>query len=228
MSAFLDAFPKVRYNMGNGQYSTYDTVTNITFRVTILKSVLNATSSYQMYTIRDGDTPWALAEKVYSDPSAYWIITYANDIYDLNYDWPLPYDVFNKYIIDKYGSVPAAMAGIHHYEKIVERTESFTRKKTVDRYIINYDKLTDNDLNVPYDYYLGLPETQYVEEINLNGRTTTQITRRGTVSNYDYENELNEAKREIKIIKNTYYHQIMKEFNNLTGRSTNQYFRNVS
>jgi hypothetical protein len=45
-----------------------------------------------------------------------------------------------------------------------------------------------------------------------NGKTVNQNTYKNRVSNYDYEEELNNAKRSIKIIKQEYYSRIQQEF----------------
>jgi hypothetical protein len=114
---------------------------------------------------------------------------------------------------------------------VITREESASGLVTETRFVVNKEKLTNNDLNVPYDYYQGtgsLPETQSVETFNLtNGETVVQIIRREDISNYDYEEALNDAKRSIKIIKPEYYPQIMAEFDQLTDYSTTPYLRRL-
>lgn len=226
MATFLDLFPKIPYDIEKALYrSNYDVITDITFRFGFIKEILNNISAYYLYSIKDSETPEILAEFVYNDPEAYWIILYANDIYDPQYDWPLAYSNFHKYIISKYGSLSAAQTNIHHYEKIITRTESLSGTVTEQRITINYDKLTDDELDIPYDYYVGLPAEQSVETINMNGQTVTEVISRSEVSNYDYEEEQNENKRIIKIIKPEYYEQIMNEFNNMTNNSIAPFLR---
>jgi chloramphenicol O-acetyltransferase len=98
------------------------------------------------------------------------------------------------------------------------------------RYKIDEDKLTDNNLTVPYAYYEGLADEQSVTAISLevNGQTVIQTEYRNFVTYYDYEMEKNEAKREIKIIKKEYYPQIIREFESLTNVSPPAFFRRVS
>ena len=224
---FLDVFPKVLYDIEKRQYSNYESVTNIFFRFSIIKSVLNNISAYYYYIIKDSDTPEILAEATYNDSEAYWIILYANDIYDPQYDWPMNDRVFGKYIIGKYGSIANAKTTIHHYEKVITREESLSGIITENRFVVNYDKLTTNTPDVPYDYYLNLPAIQSVETINMNGQTVTEIIRRDSISNYDYELQQNENKRTVKIIKPEYYGQIMNEFNNLTNNRRNPTVRRL-
>lgn len=224
---FLDAFPRLQYDIVRARFSNFEDVTDIFFRVSVLKSVLNNISTYYDYEIRDGDTPEILADKIYGNPEAYWIITYSNDIYDRNYDWPLDYRSFEKYIINKYGSVANAQSTNHHYEKVIQRTESLSGITTEKRIIIDYDKKSDNTPDVPYDYYLNVID-EPVNVINMNGQTVTEVISRNAVTNYDYEVALNDSKRIIKIIKSDYYKTIIDEFNILTENRMNPYLRTVA
>lgn len=225
MATFLDTFPKIQYDINRNKLSNYETITNITFRVGIIKSVLSNLGSYFTYDIQEGDTPEILAYKVYRNPEAYWIILYANDIYDPQYDWPLTNSQFSGFIAQKYGTVSWAKTNWHHYEKVI--TKEVDRIITTERYIINPDKLTDDELDVPYDYYENIADAQAYTAYTVNGKTVKETISRNRVSYYDYENELNESKREIKIIKKEYYSQILKEMQNLAGIAKSSYIRSL-
>lgn len=221
MAYFFDKIPKISYDIQGKQLTNYNSVTNILFRVRIIRSVLTNISSYFEYLVKDDDTPEILAEKIYGNPEAHWIILMANDIIDAQYDWPMNTNDFNRYIIKKYGSIETAQTTIHHYEKVVTRTEELTGIVDENRYVVNRTKLTVNDMTVPYDYYEGtgsLTATQQFTTHNLDsvGKTIVEIINRNEVSNYDYEHEVNERKRAIKIIKPEYYSQIVREFDDLT------------
>jgi len=141
MGKYLDVFPKIIYDPTKSLYSTnYNTATNLLFRIGMLKEYLNNASSYYEYDIQEGDRPEIIAEKVYGDAEAHWIILLANDIVDPQYDWPLGYQEFNDYIVDKYGSVSNAKTTIHHYEKVVTREEQASGLSFTYRYIIDYDR----------------------------------------------------------------------------------------
>jgi len=218
MALYFDKFPVLLYNIEGKRLSTYQTTTNIFFRVRVIREILANISAYYEYLISDSDTPEILADKVYGNPEAHWLILMTNDIVDPQYDWPLNSTNFNNYIIKKYGSIANAQTQIHHYEKVVTREEQLTGIVTESRFTVNEDKLTNNTLDVPYDYYENLPETQEVNTYDLqNGRTVVEIIRRDAITCYDYENDLNEKKRAIKIIKPEYYGQIVREFDELTN-----------
>lgn len=214
-STFLDKFPKIQYDINNSLFHNYETVGNIFYRIGIIKNVLNNTSAYYVYEIGDEDTPELLANSVYEDPGAYWIILYANDMMDPYYDWPLNYTAFQNYIISKYGSIEAAKTTIHHYEKVITRTLTPDNVISETRFIVDKQQLTQNNLNVPYDTYDELAIIQSVETFDIDGKTITQITKGEPIYCYDYEEQLNEDKRTIKVIKADYYDQIMNELNNI-------------
>jgi len=231
MSNFFDQFPTIPYDIAGKQYTNYQAVTNVLYRMRIIRSVLNNISAYYEYLVTETDTPEILADKIYGDPEAHWIILLANEIVDPQYGWPLNSREFNNYIIGKYGSIASAKTTYHHYEKVISREEQASGTVTETRFVVNQTKLTDNALDVPYDYYEGdgsLPETQAVNTYNLSdGKTVVEIVRRERVSNYDYEYELNEAKRNIKIIKPEYYPQIISEFKKLTKYKNTPYLRRL-
>jgi len=220
MATFLDAFPKVRYDVRRQLYSNYETVPNITFRIAFVKEILENTASYYKYSIVDGDTPEGLANKVYGDPEAHWMILYANNIYDPHYDWPLNETSFIEYIISKYGSVSWAQTNTRHYEKVITREVRDT--VTINRFQITQDQLTNNDtrpdLPLIHDYYYDdIADEQSFTAYNVNGTTVKETIARDSISYYDHEFNLNEQKREIKIIKTIYYPQIKKEFEEMMG-----------
>lgn len=219
MANFFSKFPTVPYDIAGKRYTNYQTVTNIFVRFRIIKEVLGNISAYYEYIIKDGDTPEILADKIYGDPEAHWIILMANEMVDAHYDWPLNNRDFRKYIIGKYGSVETAKTTIHHYEKVIVREQQATGSISETRFIVNQEKLTDNDLDVPYDYYEGdgsLAETAAISTYNLSdGMTVIETISRDDITCYDYEHELNENKRAIKIIKPEYYLQLISELDDL-------------
>lgn len=148
MSKFFDLFPKIQYDIQGRRFTNLQLTTNIFFRMRFLKNVLGNISSYYEYIIQEGDTPEILADKIYGDPEAHWIILLANDIIDPQYDWPLIYREFNNYIINKYGSIEAAQMTYHHYEKVIRREEQASGTIIESRYQINANTYTYGELTL--------------------------------------------------------------------------------
>lgn len=255
MTKFFEFFPRVPYDIEKKQLSDYQVVTNITFRIGIIKDVLSQAAAYYYYTIKDGETPEIIAENVYKDPEAHWIILYANDIYDPQYDWPLSGRAFRNYLVNKYRSQAAnnlniaantitdtqiiswaqnttSANSVHHYEKQIIRYNQTDDVTLEIRYEVNGTNLTSNMsstmADLPYEFYTSantsdpraLEFTQAVQVINVGGKTVVETSKGLAVTYYDYENQLNEDKRLIKIIKPGYLPQIMKEFRRLTGNES--------
>ena len=218
MSRYFEYFPRVSYNAAKTRYGDYELATNVMFRLRIVRNVISNAGSYFKYTIRDGDTPEILADKFYNDPETHWVILYANDMVDPQYDWPLEYNTFEKHIIDKYGSLATAKTTYHHYEKVIDRFNSTTNTTDKTRLYVDANTIVANanSLSVPYDSWTSLTETQAVETYEVSGDTVTQTTYRDEISYYDWEMEENEKKRQIKVIKNEYLGQIKSEFIDLT------------
>lgn len=99
---FLGKFPKVQYKADNTIYGDKETLTNIFFRVDLVRRTIDNASSYYLHIVNEGDTPEILADKIYGDPGAFWMILYANDIFDPFFDWPLNEGDFAKYMVEKY------------------------------------------------------------------------------------------------------------------------------
>lgn len=70
----------------------------------------------------------------------------------------------------------------------------------------------------PMDAYNTLVDTTDFSTYEVAGRTVFETISRDKVSYYDYEERLNESKRQIKIIQPQYYMQIMSELDNITGQ----------
>lgn len=263
MTKFLEYFPKSLYDIEKTGFSDYQFVTNITFRIGILKDVLNNASSYYLYTIKDSETPEIIAENAYRDSEAHWIILYANDIYDPQYDWPLSTRAFKNYMADKYREQAAVSLGIsntaitdtqviswtqdttnansiHHYEKQITRYNALDNVTMQINLEVNRSNLTstlNSTLeNVPYDFYTSantsdpraLEYAGSFETFNINGKTITETIKGAAITYYDYENELNESKRFIKVIKAEFYPQIIEEYKRLTNTTGERYLRRLT
>ena len=190
--AYFQNFPLTGYDLVGSNLPNIRIVTDIFLRTKLLDSIQNQTFVFYKYDIVDGDTPEIIASKYYDNPNRHWIVLFANNIVDPTYDWPLTYANFVAYLEDKYGSIPNATSTIHHYEKVITKTDSVTTTVTVNKYQLDYNT------------YANLASSS-TETINLtDGNVVTIVTTKNAVSCYDYEDQLNESKRTIKIIDKKY------------------------
>lgn len=201
MPRYFDKFPKVLYTKDG----TTNLLTNLLVRVDKIRSFLDNASLFYRYDIQEGDTPEIIASKYYDDPELHWAVLIFNDMSDAFYDWPMTYQQLQDFIIEKYGSVATAKSTIHHYEKIVQSTDSFSGETTKNVYVID---LTSYNALVPSTTTKTFP----------NGGTVTVDISKRAVDSYDYEDELNESKRNIRLIKRELMPEVKRQFEYLMGR----------
>jgi len=177
-------------------------VTNIFKRVqTTLETKFNRTLYYP-YQIRDQDTPDFLAHSYYGASNYHWVIFLVNDITDPHWDWPLKSEQFEKYVITKYGSITAAATTPHHHETIEQ-------KATADGF-----GYTEGDILLDGGTYCNsLFEYSVAGEAWAEGDPA--LVRE--VSQYDYEYELNESKREIKMLNKRHLSTMISQFRSLVA-----------
>jgi len=215
MSNFFSKFPLTTYSFDpKGQ--NIDMITNILFRTKLFGYIRNNTTAYYDYTLKEYETPEIIAEKYYGTPDAYWLVLYANDVVDPQYDWLLDTNSFNEYIISKYGSIANAMTQVHHYQKIIQTVDSGTGISTFKSYEVDLSdpRTIPGDTTLPYDTYDNLAGFYDVNPQGTfsDGSGMQMFITKNSVSCYDYEYDLNEAKRSIKLIRKEYWPQIQNEF----------------
>jgi hypothetical protein len=182
MANYFKNLPRVGYDINGTGKNSFVSVTNIMKRVKFKPSVLEDISNYYPYYVKEGERPDIVAHAQYGNIGYAYLILLVNDIYDPNFDWPLNSQVFEKFIINKYGSVTTAISGIKHYFQII-RAE-VPRTGTSER--------------IP-EVKFAVDETTY-DALGISDRTT--------LSNYDHEVELNDAKREIRLINPAFIQDI--------------------
>jgi hypothetical protein len=100
-------------------------IKNFFKRAKVREDLLSAVAAFDYYSITENERPEQIAEKIYGDSGLDWVILTVNNITNINDQWPLDVDSFNKYMIHKYGS-EEAYSDIHHYETIALH-DSFNR-----------------------------------------------------------------------------------------------------
>jgi hypothetical protein len=101
-------------------------IKNFFKRAKLREDIASVVSAFEYYMIDGDERPEQVAEKIYKDPELDWVILTINNIINVQDQWPLSLDNFNKSMLDKYGSEDA-YNDIHHYESI-SYTDSFGRE----------------------------------------------------------------------------------------------------
>jgi hypothetical protein len=212
MARFFNYFPKTVYT-ANTNSSGLDTVTNIISRFGFEQKLKDNSAAFYKYSIQDSDTPEIIAHKYYDNSERHWIVLLFNDIIDPQYDWPLKHESFIKYVDKKYTANGAAnttvqtglawamsVNNVQAYYKIVTRT-NIDKESIVEKIQVNASTYA-NVVTPP------IPTTIPLQ----SGDVITQTVTREKKTYYEYEQEENEAKREINLLKPEFVPQIEKEF----------------
>jgi hypothetical protein len=201
---YFDTLPKIIHTNNNG-ISTI--MTNLMARVSILPEILKNPMVYYKYDVQDGDTPEIVAYKYYDDPYRYWIVLFANKMLDPQWDWPLNSIQFNEYVNDKYGNT---LSNLHHYEKVITKT---TRGTDDDQTVIEKFTITGEEfLGLLYSHPFGIDP---VRTFSLPTGVVDITIQPTPITNYEYEMNLNESKRNINILNSKYVDQLETEFQDL-------------
>jgi hypothetical protein len=174
--SYFSYFPQGYYVIN--QTSGPKLVTNLLRRVKIKSKIRDMASLYDLYDVKEGETPESIAYKHFGDTELHWVILMLNDITDRYYGWPLRSNEFEQYVNDKYENP----YGIHHYEI--------------------------NQLSGPKT---GLGPSDYSTKIQVN----SDYPGATTVTNYEYEQRLQDQKRQIKLLNPIYLNVLIQEFQNL-------------
>lgn len=201
---YFKTLPKVLTPDENGNLLV---LTNILTRAKLLEELQNNPMLFYKYSIQEGDTPEIVADKYYGDPYRYWILMYSNQLMDPLWSWPLSYNQFNLYLDSKYSQLAQdanktvyeyLQTTVYTYQKVITTTDNETDAITVSKYSINEDEY--NSLMPSINSYTLPNGTSCIVQID---KTVVYLM--------DYENDLNEAKREIKIMDSFYALQMEEQ-----------------
>ena len=195
---YFDTLPKIVYTNSAGQSLA---MTNLLARASVIPQILKDPLVYYSYDIQEGDTPEIIAHKYYGDSYRYWIVLFANELLDPQWDWPLTSRMFEQYLADKYPSTNIYVE-VEYYEKVITQ------------YDVNTQTTTVNKVRIDEDIYNSLPVTQTATYTLPTGPVTI-TTERNAVSIYDYELALNESKINIKILNSNYVNEVENQLKKL-------------
>lgn len=113
--AFFDKFPKVIYNFAiAGEPDLNILVTDFLYRIKISNTDISNNGAFQIYSIKDGETPEIISMKYYGTQEYFWIILMINDLFYGLESFPKSYEDLDTYISNVYGA--EGKYATHHYE----------------------------------------------------------------------------------------------------------------
>ena len=194
----------------DAKISDYITVKNFFRRGKINESIFSNLAYFENYSIEGDERADQVADKIYGDSTLDWIVFLSNNIINVQSEWPLPSYVFDKIMIQKYGSYQTLYSGIHHYEtnEIIDSLGNVMLKEGLK--ISPTWKTNGNFVQQGNSYYYefydqGLESVVQIPKIDFIKEVT----------NYDYEIFEEEKKRNIYLLKPDYIGILLEDIENI-------------
>ena len=188
---FFNIVPNIEYDEKPISYpfseSDFIVAKNFFRRYKINDDVFQYAVFFKKYTIKDGERPETLAEKIYGNQFYDWVILLTNNMVNAQYDWPRTnYEIY-KMVEEEFDD---PYSEISHYEI----------KETIGHY--------QAGLHVDKTFY------DSTHKLNIDGsvqiKNGNEIASPITVAEY-YQEE-NEKKREIYLLKSRFLESFVKDF----------------
>jgi hypothetical protein len=211
MAKYFNFFPRTVYTV-ESKTNSLETVTNITSRFAFEQGLKDNSAAFYEYDIKESDTPEIIASKFYGNPERHWIVLLFNDIIDPQFDWPLSFNSFNEYVDKKYSAPQYANTANTMVSGLsFARSEDKSYYKVITVVSPSDGVTTTKEIEIDEAQYINVAASSVVYQLE-NNTTITETISKKTKTFYDYENELNDKKRKIKLLKSEFVPAIEKEF----------------
>jgi hypothetical protein len=207
MPSYFRQVPDLDYvsRIPDAQIGDYARVKNLFKRGKLREDIFQNLSFFTKYKIEGDDRPDNVAFKVYQDSSLDWLVLICNNVINVQTEWPLNANDFDEFLLKKYGDYNTLYNGIHHYETPeIKNSQGVT--------IVPAGLQVQSDYSISYfDFYIDVTETL----------TNIAIP----VTNYEYEEKLEEDKRNIFILKPTYLNIVLNDMKEIMAykKGSSQY-----
>tara|TARA_R100000152_G_C6731853_1_gene156435 strand:+ start:142 stop:813 length:672 start_codon:yes stop_codon:yes gene_type:complete len=198
MSNYFQQIPDFEYvsRLPDAKISDYIKVKNLFKRGELRPDIFQDLATFEKYQIMGDDRPDNVANKFYQDSDLDWLVLICNNIINVQTEWPLMQRDFERFLLDKY-ETHAALEDVHHYE-----TQEIKNSKGV----VMLEKGLEVASDMTFSYYdWWLDEQQNI----TNSNTVTAVT------NYQYEEKIEDAKRNIYLLKTRYISLVIDDMEQL-------------
>ena len=190
MSNYFSKIPDFEYvsRLKDAKISDYEPVKNLFKRAKIREDIFQDLAFFTKYDIKGDDRPDNVAFEIYGDSSLDWVVLISNNILNIQSEWPLTQKSFDQYLLEKYGDYNTLYNGIHHYET----TEV---KNSNDVVIVPAGLQVDSDQSFTY----------------LDNGVDKTVNPVIEITNYQYEEKLENEKRNIFVLKPRYLNVVIDD-----------------
>ena len=189
-NSYFRQLPNLDYpSLRNDRNSAYDyqVVKNIFKRAVLRDDIFDEVTAFTKYSVQGDERPDQVAYQFYNDSGLDWVILATNNIVHVRDEWPMGNQDFLTYLNAKY--TEAQLANIHHYETKIIRDSNGT--------LIQPEGKT-----VPAGYTVNFLDNGVL-------RSESSLT---SFSFLEHETNLNDAKRDINILKVEYLGLFLENF----------------
>ena len=187
MSNYFKQVPDFEYvsRLPDAKISDYVAVKNLFKKAELRPDIFQDLSTFQKYQIKGDDRPDNVAEDFYQDSSLDWLVLTCNNIINVQTEWPMSQRDFDRFLLDKYGTY-ANLESTHHHETLEVKNS---------KGVVMLEKGLEVESDFSFSYYdWWLKEQKTIATANL----VTEVT------NYQYEEKIEDAKRNIFLLKVRY------------------------
>ena len=197
MSNYFNRVPNFEYvsRLPDAKLGDYFPVKNLFKKGKLREDILQNSAVFEKYQIKGNDRPDNVAYDFYGDSSLDWVVLLSNNILNIQTEWPLAQSEFDAALVSKYGDYNTLYNGIHHYESLEVKNSSGI-------------VIFPGGLRVqsPYQFSYYDEGLESVGGVIVNaGDIATPVT------NYEYEEDLENKKRNIYLLKKRYLNIVIDD-----------------
>jgi len=186
MSNYFRQIPDFEYvsRLPDAKISDYIQVKNLFKKGKLREDIFQSVAIFEKYQIRGDDRPDNVAFDFYQDSNLDWLVLTCNNVINIQSEWPLRQTDFDRYMLDKYGDYDTLFNGVHHYE---------TTEIKDGNGVVMMPAGLKTDSTFAFSYTDSRSDTLF----NLSNIATS-------VTNYAYEAQIEDDKRNIFLLKSRY------------------------
>ena len=203
MSNYFSKVPNLEYvsSLPDSRIGDYIKVKNLFKGVRIREDILQDLTVFEKYQIVGDDRPDNVAFRVYGDSKLDWLVLKCNNIINIQSEWSMTQEDFDRHVIEKYETYDNLYNGIHHYETV----EIKNSKGVV---------MVPEGLHVPSDWTYTFFDSAMGQHLSsLKEYNTVQNNPVVSITNYDYETKIENEKRNIYLLKEGYVNIVKDDLN---------------
>jgi len=197
MPSYFRQVPNFEYvsRLPDAKIGDYAPLKNLFKKGKLREDIFQDLAFFTKYQIKGNDRPDNVAFEVYQDSSLDWLVLLCNNIVNIQTEWPLPQQQFDDLMLSKYGNYDTLYNGIHHYE---------TREVKNSQGVV----IVAAGLQVPSTYSVSFYDYFASKQVDI-GNVAIPVT------NYEYEEKLENDKRNIFLLKPRYLNVVLDDMGDI-------------